>query len=190
MAPGRDSRLVFLERFFEGVANRQRLRLAAASVVVAGAAWAFLCLVLARGGHAPTVTLLPIPAERYYLWQAALVVPVLLTQWLATAAITWRLARAWGGTVSFVALASALGPALAGPLVVVLVVPDFVVHAAFGFEALGSLLRVTGPLLLVVTIGLAMVATRVAAGLSTGRALQAATLGVLLPAAASSVILR
>lgn len=170
--------------------DRPKLWVAAASVAVAGGCWAVLCLLLARAGHAPSATLLPLPATSYYRWQAAFVVPLLLAQWLATAAIAHRLARALGGASRFAAIASALGPALAAPLLVVFVIPDLVVFATAGFAALAILVRATGPLLLLTTVALVTIALRAATSLSRGRAAFAAVIAVLLPAAVAALLLR
>lgn len=171
---------------FAWLARERRLGLAGASVAIAGAIWAGLCLRLAADGHAPSVTLVAIPRGHYYLAQALFVVPVLLAQWLATAGIAQLVTKA-----RFVALAAALGPALAAPLVVVFLVPDLVAYALVGFGALGKLVRITAPLVVLTTIGLSALAIRaVTEGASRWRAIGTAALAVTIPAVLASTLLR
>lgn len=173
-----------MRRVFAWLARERRLGLAGASVAIAGAIWAGLCLRLAADGHAPSVTLVAIP--RYYLAQAGFVVPVLLAQWLATAGIANLVTKA-----RFIALAAALGPALAAPLVVIFLVPDLVAYALVGFDALGKLVRITAPLMLLTTIGLSALAIRaVTEGASRWRAIGTAALAVTIPAVLASTLLR
>jgi hypothetical protein len=162
----------------------------AVAVASAGAVWAILCGLLAAGGHAPSVTLLPIPRERYYLAQALFVVPVLLAQWALCAALAHAAARALGGRGALPATANALGLALAVPLLVIFLVPDLVAYLSMGFAALGPLVRVTAPLALIGSLVLATAAVRSTHALGTGRALAAAAAGVLAQAAAGGVFLR
>jgi hypothetical protein len=176
-----------LRQVFERLTEERRIGFAGASVAGAGATWAALCLLLARGGHAPSVTLMPIAPERYYLWQAAFVVPVLAAQWLASAGLAHRAAKGKG---SFTSMASALGPALAGPLIVAFLVPDLVAYAWGGFDALKILVRFSAPISLALTGWLATVAVRAASGRSTRRSLAVALLAILAPAAVASVFLR
>ena len=158
---------------------------AAVLVALAGALWAAFCLTLSSGGHAPSVTLLPIPRERYYLFEAAIVVPVLLGQWLATAAIASRLARTEPR-----ATATGLAYAMALPLVTLFLLPDAIVYALWGFEALGRLVVVTAPLLLVSTIaGSALTLSRLGPS-SRARAWLSAAVAVVIPAAIAGIILR
>lgn len=162
----------------------------AASVAVAGAAWAVLCLVLAADGHAPSVTLVPIPREHYYLAQAAFVLPLLLAQWGLCVAATQTVAKALGGRGEVVPTANGLGLALAAPLLLLFLLPDAVAYAVGGFAWLGPLVRVTSPLAFVATIGVATVVVRVGHGLARGRAFVAALAGVVVQAALGGVLLR
>lgn len=162
----------------------------AAAVVLAGSIWAVLCLVLARDGHAPSVTLVPIPRERYYLAQAAFVVPVLLAQWVLCASIATRSARALGGAGPFSATAGGLGVALALPLAALFLIPDLIAYTAFGFSALGALVRVTAPLSFVATLALATGVVRRVHALPAAKALVASAAGVLGQAVLGAVLLR
>jgi hypothetical protein len=159
-------------------------------VLGAAALWALLCLLLAAGGHAPSVALVPIAREHYYLWQAGFVAPLLLAQWGLCSLVVARLARAQGGTAADAATANAMAIALALPLVALFLVPDLIAYGAGGFAALGPLVRITAPLSFLVTLALATDAVRALHGLPVGKALLASAAGVLVQAALGGVLLR
>jgi hypothetical protein len=159
-------------------------------MTIAAALWAALCVTLAADGHAPSVAVIPIAREHYYLAQAAFVLPLLLALWLVCARAALAVATALGGAGRWTTTASPMGFALAIPLVFFFLLPDFVVYAASGFGALGALLRVTAPLSFAATLLLATQAISVSHGLSSRRAVVAASAGVVLQAALGGVFLR
>lgn len=163
---------------------------ALALILAAGGAWSLLCLVLAAGGHAPSATLIPIPREHYYLAQAAFVMPVLLLCWRVSGAVAHRVAGWLGGTGSETETLRRLAPAVAVPVLLLLVVPDLVVYVAFGFEALARAVRVTAPLSTLVTLVLATLAVRSAHAVSSARALGAALAGLVVQALVGGALLR
>ena len=163
---------------------------AIAWVTSAGFGWALLCAWLALEGHAPSVTLVPIPAESYYAAQALFVVPVVLAQYAVLGAVAHAMARALGGSGEQRDTLARLGPAFALPILLVLVIPDAVVLAAAGFDALGALVRITAPLLALTTWALATMAVRRACRLSTGRGALAALTGLIAQAALGAPLLR
>lgn len=162
----------------------------ALAVVAAGLLWAALCAVLAADGRAPTVTLLPVPRERYYAAQALFVVPVLLGQWWIASQVSWRLARRLGGTGTWAGTLGPMGWALALPLLVFFLLPDLVVYLTAGFEGLGRVVRFTAPTSLLGAVVLATRVMRRVHGLGGGRAWAAGLAGVLAQAVAGGVLLR
>lgn len=166
------------------------MRSGALFVVLAGGGWALLCAALAAAGHSPSVALVPIPREHYYAAQAAFVVPVLLGSWLLCALIAERVARVLGGSGGFAPMANALAPALALPLLAIFLVPDAIAWVLLGFDGLGAVVRVTGPLSFVAMLACATMAVRAAASLSTARAFVAALAGVFVQGALAGVLLR
>jgi hypothetical protein len=163
---------------------------AIALVAAAGLAWALLCAWLALEGHAPSVTLVPIPRESYYAAQALFVVPVVLAQYAVLGSVAHAMARALGGSGQRRATFAWLGPAFALPILLVLVIPDVLVLATAGFDALAALVRVTVPLLALTTWVTATVAVRRACSLSLGRAALAALVGLIAQAALGAPLLR
>ena len=146
--------------------------------------------MLGLAGHAPSVALVPIPRDRYYLAQAAFVIPLLILQWGICAAVARALAERMAGTGTFERTASVLAPALAVPLLALFIVPDAIVYLAFGFDALGRIVRVTAPLAAIASIVWATRVLRRAEDLTRGRALIAASVGVTAQAVAGGVLLR
>lgn len=130
-----------------------------------GAVWALFCLGLDAAGHAPTRAPLP----RWYRVQAVLLVPTLLLWGLAYAAIAGRLARA--------DLRGPLGVALGVPLLLGFVVPDVVVYAVGGFDALWPAMLGYGAAAVAWSLGASVAATRAVVGGGAGRAWR-----VVLPA--------
>lgn len=161
-----------------------------AIVLVAGAIWAALCLLLYRAGHAPSRALVPIARADYYLYQACFVVPLLLAQWRLASAVAQRVARALGGHGAASLLSDRLAPALALPLILLFLVPDLLAYAWLGFGALAKLVRITAPLSFAGSVWLGSRAVRRVHALGGGRAFAAALLGVLAQALLGGVLLR
>lgn len=139
-------------------------------VATAGCAWALFCALLARGGHAPSRSLLPIAREDYYHAQSLFVLPVLLGMWLGASLLVHAFARRLGGDGKFVGTLNGLGVALAAPLLGVLLLPDIGVYLGLGFASLGPLVRVTGPLAMLATLALAAAVIRSAHHVRSARA--------------------
>jgi hypothetical protein len=179
-----------VQTFFVRRARARHLRSGALFVLAAGGAWALLCAALAIAGHSPSVAVVPIPREHYYAAQAVFVVPLLLVSWLLCSTIAERVGRFLGGQGGFVPAANGIAPALALPLIVVFVVPDAIAWALLGFDGLGAVVRVTGPLSFLAMLVLATMAVRAASSLSYGRAFVAAFAGVFVQGALAGVLLR
>jgi hypothetical protein len=171
-------------------ASARARRSAIAIVLVAGAIWACLCLILYRAGHAPSRTLVPIARADYYLYQACFVVPLLLAQWCLASAVARRIARALGGSGEARQLTDQIAPALALPLILLFLAPDLLTYAWLGFSALAKLVRITAPLSFLGSVWLGTRAVRRTQGLRGGRALLAAFLAVLAQSLVGGVLLR
>lgn len=161
-----------------------------AAVALAGVAWGALCVGLHLGGHAPSFTLLPIPSEFWYLSQAVYVTPVLIGQWLLMSVVAHGLARAVGGEGTLRRLLGGAGLAQALPLALLFLLPDAVVYAALGFDAIAPAMRFYAPLSAATTLALLTFAVSASHRLSEGRALVAALVAFLVQAAAGAPVLR
>jgi hypothetical protein len=177
-------------RVFARLAAARDARLGAVAVAAASGLWALFCLLLARAGHAPSRVLVPLPRESYYLAQALFVLPLMLLSWLLCALVAVWVGRALGGSGRFRAALNTLGLSLALPLMALFLLPDMLAYAAFGFSALGPLVRVTAPLSFVATLALAALAMHVSHALPRGRAFAAGAAGVFAQAALGGLLLR
>jgi hypothetical protein len=149
-----------------------------------------LSWLLASRGHAPSRIWLPIAPDRYYLAQALFVLPLLWLQWRLCVRVSHGIARRLGGTGTLKAAANALGVALAGPLIALLLLPDLLAFLLFGFSALGPLIRVSAPVAALATLGLATAALQRSHGLPRVKALLAASAGVLAQSLLGAGLLR
>jgi hypothetical protein len=170
------------------------MRSGAAAVLTAGLAWAALCTALAEGGHAPSMTMLPITRGQHYRLQAFYVIPLLvLLHAVCVIVCAWvaqgRLRRALGAAETRGSVGP-LGLALAGPLLLGFILPDAVAYGLGGFQALGRIVRVTAPLTFVTTIALAALVVRATHGVSAARACVSAAAGVLALALIGGPFLR
>lgn len=160
---------------FRGVFN--------APVLALGATYSLFCLVLWRDGHRPSATLLPIPPESYYLWQAVFLVPLFVgLAWIystvayhlsvgAAAVGSAAVGAAAGGSASGrLATQEALSRTYALPLLLGFVIPDFVTYLIWGFDALVSGMVVYAPLALLGIVYFSVIALRRLHGLGWGRA--------------------
>ncbi len=112
----------------------------------AAAVWGGFSLWLFSRGHAPSGPSI-FPAASHYAWQAV-VLPIAMLFAFTGASKVARLAvrDAAPDRLRFRFL---LGVALSAPLEIAFLLPDIVVFASQGFDALAPLLRITGPILLV-----------------------------------------
>lgn len=133
---------------FESLARGGRVGPAVCVVVAAGLVYGMFVLWMYLAGHQPSFTGNPIPAEQYYLWQAAFLAPWLLVVWVAFASTAHGLARALGSTAGWRATAAPLGFVLAVPLVLGYLLPEMVAFGLFGHDALVAAMRITGPVTL------------------------------------------
>ncbi len=172
------------------VARRGAPRDGLAPVLGLGALYAGFALLLHLGGHAPSVTLVPIPRERYYLWQAAFVAPLFVALWLVYGAVAHGLGRLAGGKGAPGATLAVIGIGYAIPLALLFVIPDLLVYLVAGHGALARAMRVYAPLAVIACVALCAAGLREAHGLSRGRAAAIALVGFIAQAAVGGVLLR
>lgn len=166
-------------RTLDRVAARPAVATATLPLAATGAAWSLLSLLLWHGRHAPSQTLLPVPKPSYYLAQALWVVPMLFLGWAILVAVAHRLAAWAGGRGERAGMRATLAYAYAAPIAGLVVLPDLVIHLAFGFDALRVLVKVSGPLVLLAECALCTRAVMAVHGLGVPRALAVALAALL-----------
>lgn len=167
------------------------MRAGLAWVALQGGLGAALLLWLAQRGEAPSgPLLLPTPREHYYAVEAAFVLPVRLTMASAFAVAAQGSAKRLGGTGTLAETFDRGAFALALPFLLLWWLPDVVLYATGGFEALTQAVRVLAPLSSLATLALATRAMRGAHGLSRGRAALCALTGCVAQALVGAPFLR
>lgn len=159
-------------------------------VLVLGALYAGFSLLLHLGGHAPSVTLVPIPRARYYLWQSAFIAPLFVALWLIYSGVAHELCRIAGGRGAFRSTLAVIGLGYAVPLALLFVVPDLLVYLVFGHGALGKAMRLYAPLSAAGCVLLCALGLRAAHGVTLGRAAGISLAGFIVQAAAGGILLR
>lgn len=176
--------------FAELATNRPR-NVGMRVMLALGLLWALFLLVLAFRGHAPSGPLvLPMLREGYYGWEAAFVVPLQLFMWWVMAVVLHALSRWAGGTGTPSLSRAVAGLSVAVPYVLVWLVPDALVYAVGGFDALGPLMRVTAPLCFLWALVLATLGVRAVHGVSAGRAFGIALVSLIVYVAIGAPLLR
>lgn len=156
-----------------------------------GASWAALAAGLAAGGHQPSMTRgLPVAADDYYAIAALYLTPLWVGLTALTAAVAHALARGLGGRGSMAASLGAIGAAYALPLWLAFVVPDLVVFALAGHDALGVAMRFTGPLALAWVTLRTVQAIGAVHGIGRGRACVAALVAAVVQAVPAALLVR
>jgi hypothetical protein len=146
---------------------------------------------LALEGEAPSGPLIaPIPRESYYAWEAVFVLPLRLAMALAFAGSAHAVARKLGGSGTFEDTFERGARALALPFVALWLLPDVALYATGGFARLTEGVRFTAAASSLGTLVLAVLAVRSAHGLSTGRAIVAALVGLVAQAVLGAPWLR
>lgn len=160
-------------------------------VALQGALGAALLGWLAHEGEAPSgPLLLPIPRESYYAWEAVFVLPVRLAMAGTFALAAHQSAKRLGGTGSLGETFDRGAFALALPFLLLWWLPDVVLYATGGFDALSRAVRLLAPLSSLVTAALSVRALRAAHDLSLGRATLAALAGLIAQALVGAPLLR
>jgi hypothetical protein len=172
------------------VARRGSPRDGLLPVVALGVLYAGFALLLHLGGHAPSVTLVPIARERYYLWQSVFVAPLFVALWLIYGGVAHGLSRLAGGRGTGGATLAVIGIGYAAPLALLFVVPDLVVYLVAGHGALGKAMRFYAPAAVIGCVALCAAGLREVHGISRGRAVVIALMGLLVQASVGGVLLR
>lgn len=164
-------------------------RQGAAGALALGVGWAGFSLLLYVGGHAPSVTLVPIGPERYYLAQAGFAIPLWLMLWVVAGRVSAVAAtalggarRPWPGAV--------MGYALASPMIALFLLPDIAVYLVAGHDGLGAAMKYYAPVAPLTAWALATVGLARRYELSRGRAVLAAFAGLLAQALVGAPLLR
>lgn len=161
------------------------------AVALQGTLSAAFLVWLALAGEAPSGPLvLPIPRPSYYAFEAAVVIPVRLAMAFAFAWSAHRVARSLGGRGTFAQTFDRGALALALPFVALWLLPDVVLYATSGFDALGPALRFTAPATMLATLVLAVRGLRTVHELSYGRAIVATLVGSIAQALVGAPVLR
>lgn len=179
------------EAFAAWAARPHPARLGTLAVAVQGLGWAALLAALAWRGHAPTRPgPVPIALEDYYAWEAAFVLPVRAAMALALALVVHALARRSGSGARFSCTWMLAAISLAVPSVCAWLIPDAIVFATRGFDALAPAMRYYVPVSLTWTLVLVVAGLREVHGLGTGRAIAIAIAGLIAQAAVGAPLLR
>ncbi|MCB9526376.1 MAG: hypothetical protein H6702_23775 [Myxococcales bacterium] len=154
-------------------------------LTVLGLSWAALMALLALAGHQPSATAgLAVPPARYYAVAAAYVLPLCLL----LGEIFARVAAALAGADP--RLRRPLRVAFGAVVCTLFVWPDLLAFAVGGFEALGTLVRITAPITALALLAVAGAQLHSAAQVAPARALLAATVGLLAQALVAAPLLR
>lgn len=164
-------------------------RAGAGGALALGAGWAAFSLWLHVDGRAPSMTLVPIPAERYYLAQALFAIPLWVVLWAVAGHVSGIAAIAMGGTRRSWP-GAVMGYALASPMLALFLVPDVLVYLIAGHDALGAAMRYYAPLGPLAAWALASLGIERRFEISRGRAILAAFVGLLAQALAGAPVLR
>ncbi|AKT36075.1 YIP1 family protein [Chondromyces crocatus] len=159
-------------------------------VLLLGALYAAFALLLHLGGHAPSVTLVPIPRDRYYLWQAGFVAPLFVALWWIYGLTAHGLSRLAGGRGDRGATFAVIGVGYAVPVTVFFVLPDLIVYLVAGHGALARAMPFYAPLALFGVLTLCALGLRAVHGLSPARAALVSLTGFVLQGAAGGILLR
>lgn len=154
-----------------------------AALVTCGLAWAALCVGLDIAEHEPTRA----PLARWYRLQATLVVPWLLLMGAVYGGLAGVLARRFGAVDD---LAGPLRATLGLPLLLGFVVPDALVWAFAGFDALWPAMLYYGLATVLWSLSAGVVAVRRAGGLSLGRAVAVVVPAWSAQAVVATVVLK
>jgi hypothetical protein len=185
--------LVAPRRTLEGRIDAAKGRRApgTAAILALGLGWAGFSLALHFGGHAPSLSLLPIPPSRYYLAQSLFVVPLWLGLWQLATEMAHRIACALGAPRRARGVTSTvMAYALAAPMLALFLLPDVLVYATLGFDRLGEAMRYYAALGPLAAWALASLGLKIGHGLATWRAIIAAFWGLMMQAVVGAPFLR
>ncbi|MRG95752.1 hypothetical protein [Polyangium spumosum] len=176
-----------------GVAARADAREGRSVMLVLGATHGLFSLLLYLSGHAPRFGLPGLDPGRHYLFQALFAVPLYLVLFWIGGGVAHALARrlsASGGAGSRGASLAVFGVSYAAPMMLLFLLPDIVVHLAFGFSAIGKAMRYYAPLAAIGCLILGTMGLSRAHHLPTRTALLSAFVGFLTQAVVGALFLR
>jgi hypothetical protein len=135
----------------------------------------------------PWVTFIPV--ERYYLWEAAFLVPLSFQLWIMFAAVAHLLARAQHGDGTYESTAAVFAYTYSVPLIVLMWLPDQLQFLAYGVETRGQLVAIYGSAAGLWMVVLSALGLRVVHRLSPTRSLVTALAGAALSYAPAGLLL-
>jgi hypothetical protein len=130
------------------------LKQSAAATRIGPAIWAISFLGLAHGsfsfllfhdGQQPGFPSIFIPVQTHYFWQGFFSLPLYFVFWLLMAGSAHATLKHIGGKGSWLTTARIAAYALAGPILLLFLLPDFLLYQWAGFDALPKLLRISAP---------------------------------------------
>jgi hypothetical protein len=172
------------------LAERGEARAGLGPMLALGVSYAAFSLLLHAHGHAPSVTLVPLARDRYYLAQSIFAAPLFLALWAIFAGIAHGLARLAGGRGRPGATFAVIGVAYAAPMLFLFLVPDVVVYLVAGHGALAKAMRFYAPVAPLTCVVLASIGLRAAHGLRVGVAIGITLVASLVQAAMGGILLR
>ncbi len=135
----------------------------------------------------PWVTI--IPFERYYLWEAAFLVPLSYQLWITFAGVAHLLARAQHGEGTYESTAAVFAYTYSVPLIVLMWLPDQLQFLAYGLKIRGELVAVYGSAAGLWVLVLSAMGLRVVHRLTATRSLVTAAAAAALSYAPAGLLL-
>lgn len=124
----------------------RELRTAWLLVTATGLVWSALSFALARANHSPTAPFLLLNREGYYAAQTWFLTPVVWLMWLVLGSVAHAIARHFRREALRSDTLVAVAPALAVPILVLWVLPDWLAYLTLGFDSLAKIVRLCGGL--------------------------------------------
>ncbi len=160
-------------------------------VVLLGLSYASFSAALAITGAQPKRVLLPVGTEHYYAIQSAFVGPLFAGLIALYTKIVMAIAAPKGEPrATFGDAYVLLGNAYAWPFLALFVVPDALVFALWGFDAIAKAMRFYAPVALVAVLILGVIRARELFGASLPRTLGGVFLGLVVQAMVGGLLLR
>jgi hypothetical protein len=135
----------------------------------------------------PWVTI--IPFERYYLWEAAFLIPLSYQLWITFAGVAHLLARAQHGEGTYESTAAVFAFTYSVPLIVLMWLPDQLQFLAYGPKIRGELVAIYGSAAGLWVLVLSAMGLRVVHRLSGPRSLVTAAAAAALSYAPAGLLL-
>lgn len=176
-------------RTFESLRAAPSTRSGAAAVALSGIGWGALSLLLWIGRFPARAVWLPVDPTDWYLIQGVVMLPLLTVLWWVMATVACFVAARLGGAGPKRGTFAALGFAYALPLGLH-VGAELTAYLLVGFEALGFVARISGPVAALWVWVLCALALKSLQGLSTPKAVLAAFAGLVAQLILGAPLLR